>query len=72
MDVSDEVPEKNTIWNDKERLGKQGMQECFECLDKELREAGLFKSKGKIVDARLDRVLWMYPSNATAGRRTSR
>ena len=51
MDVSDEVPEKNTIWNDKERLGKQGMQECFECFDKELREAGLLASKGKIVDA---------------------
>jgi hypothetical protein len=40
--------DKNTIWNYKKRLGKQGMQECF---GKELREAGLLASKGKIMAA---------------------
>ena len=51
MDVSDAVPDKNTIWNFKERLGAEGIGVWFERFDKELRESGLLASKGKIVDA---------------------
>ena len=51
LDVSDAVPDKNTIWNFKERLGAEGIGVCLERFDKESRESGLLASKGKIVDA---------------------
>ena len=51
LDVGDAVPEKNSIWNFKERLGEKGMRGCFDLFDEVLRESGLLASKGKIVDA---------------------
>ena len=51
LDVSDAVPDKNTIWNFKERLGPEGLGACFERFDQVLRESGMLASKGKIIDA---------------------
>jgi len=51
LDVGDKVPDKNTIWNFKERLGEKGLKGCFELFDEVLRDQGLFASQGKIVDA---------------------
>lgn len=51
LDVGDKVPDKNTIWNFKERLGEQGLQGCFALFDEVLRAQGLLASRGKIVDA---------------------
>lgn len=51
LDVGDKVPDKNTIWNFKERLGEKGMKGCFALFDEVLRANGLLASRGKIVDA---------------------
>lgn len=51
LDVGDEVPDKNSIWTFKERLGEKGLRACFDLFDEVLRETGLLASKGKIVDA---------------------
>lgn len=51
LDVGDQVPDKNTIWNFKERLGGKGLKGCFALFDEVLRASGLLASRGKIVDA---------------------
>lgn len=51
LDVGDPVPDKNSIWTFKERLGEPGLRACFELFDAVLRESGLLASRGKIVDA---------------------
>lgn len=45
------VPDKNSIWDFKERLGEDGARGLFERFDDYLREAGLMARGGKIVDA---------------------
>lgn len=51
LDVGDAVPDKNSIWNFKERLGEKGLRACFDLFDEVLQESGLLASRGKIVDA---------------------
>jgi len=51
LDVGDAVPDKNSIWVFKERLGEQGLRACFALFDEVLRATGLLASRGKIVDA---------------------
>lgn len=51
LDVSSEVPDKNTVWLFKERLGKDGVKALFKTFESALLELGLTASPGKIVDA---------------------
>lgn len=51
LDVGDPVPDKNSIWTFKERLGEKGVRAGFDLFDEVLRECGLLASRGKIVDA---------------------
>lgn len=51
LDVSSEVPDKNTVWLFKERLGKDGVKELFKAFESALLKLGLTASPGKIVDA---------------------
>lgn len=47
----DELPDKNTIWDFKERLGAEGVAALFELFDKELAARGIHGKEGVIVDA---------------------
>jgi len=49
--TGDRVPDRNSIWNFKETLGPEGVEELFQEFDRLLSEAGLLASKGKIIDA---------------------
>ncbi len=49
--VADSMPDKNTIWNFKERLGKAGVKQLFKKFETYLRESRILVRKGKIVDA---------------------
>ena len=49
--MGDGVPDKNTIWDFKQRLGSQGMKSLFELFGALLAEKGLVGKGGKIVDA---------------------
>ncbi len=51
LSVGDGVPDKNTIWDFKQRLGRQGMKSLFELFGGLLAENGLVGKGGKIVDA---------------------
>jgi IS5 family transposase len=51
LSVGDAVPDKNTIWDFKQRLGPQGMKRLFELFGVLLSEQGLVGKGGKIVDA---------------------
>lgn len=51
LSVGDGVPDKNTIWDFKQRLGPQGMKSLFELFRGLLAEKGLVGKGGKIVDA---------------------
>lgn len=51
LDVSSEVPNKNTVWLFKERLGDKGIQELFCLFEHHLLDHGLTASPRKIVDA---------------------
>ena len=51
LDVGDAVPDKNSLWTFKERLGAKGLRGCFALFDEVLRATGLLASRGKIVDA---------------------
>lgn len=51
LSVGDKVPDKNTIWDFKQRLGRQGMKRLFDLFGKLLAEQGLVGKGGKIVDA---------------------
>lgn len=45
------IPDRNTIWKFKERLGSEGMEAVFAAFNRVLEGSGLSASKGKIVDA---------------------
>jgi len=51
LDVHDKVPDKNTVWTFKERLGAEGVQALFEQFNARLERQGLMGREGKIVDA---------------------
>lgn len=51
LDVGDDVPDKNSIWHFKDRLGAKGLRACFALFDQVLRETGLLAGRGKIIDA---------------------
>ena len=51
MGLSDDVPDKNTIWAFKERLGDEGNQALFDEFEDLLNHSGLTSTKGKIIDA---------------------
>ena len=51
LSVGDGAPDKNTIWDFKQRLGWQGMKSLFELFGGLLAEKGLVGKGGKIVDA---------------------
>lgn len=51
LDVGDDVPDKNSIWHFKDRLGSKGLRACFDLFDQVLRETGLLAGRGKIIDA---------------------
>lgn len=45
------MPDRNTIWKLKERLGSAGMEAVFAALNRVLEASGLSANKGKIVNA---------------------
>ncbi len=49
--MGDGAPDKNTIWDFKQRLGWQGMKSLFELFGSLLAENGLVGKGGKIIDA---------------------
>jgi len=51
LDVHDKVPDKNTVWLFKERLGAEGVQALFAQFNARLEAQGLMGREGKIVDA---------------------
>ncbi len=51
LSVGDGAPDKNTIWDFKQRLGWQGMKSLFELFGSVLAENGLVGKGGKIIDA---------------------
>jgi IS5 family transposase len=51
LDAGDDVPDKNSIWHFKDRLGSKGLRACFDLFDQVLRETGLLAGRGKIIDA---------------------
>ncbi len=52
LTLSDDVPDKNTIWDFKEKLGASGgIEKLFKRFERHLRDAGLVGQEGKIVDA---------------------
>jgi len=51
LNIADDVPDKNTIWVYKERLGEEGIEELFNQFDRYLHQNGIIGTKGKIVDA---------------------
>lgn len=51
LDRGGRVPDKNSIWDFKERLGSEGVRGLFEHFDAYLAEAGLKAREGRIVDA---------------------
>lgn len=51
LSVSDKVPDKNTIWLFKQRLGAEGVQALFEHFKCCLQAGGFEVSSGKIIDA---------------------
>lgn len=52
LTLADEVPDKNTIWDFKQRLVEAGaIEKLFEAFGVHLKEKGLLVQEGKIVDA---------------------
>jgi IS5 family transposase len=51
LDIHDKVPDKNTVWTFKERLGPEGVRALFERFNALLEARGLMGREGKIVDA---------------------
>ena len=50
LSIADRMPDKNTIWNFKEKLGKDGIKALFEKCEQYLYESGITARKGQIVD----------------------
>ena len=51
LQPGDATPDRNTIWDFKERLGPDGVVELFRAFNARLAEAGVRGQEGKIVDA---------------------
>lgn len=51
LESGGKIPDKNAIWDFKERLGPEGIRGLFEHFDAYLAEAGLKASGGRIIDA---------------------
>lgn len=51
LSIADRMPDKNTIWNFKEKVGKEGIKALFKKFEQYLYESGITAKKGKIVDA---------------------
>lgn len=51
LGVGDPSPDRNTIWEFKQRLGEEGVRAVFDLFETNLREMGLMGRAGKIVDA---------------------
>ena len=51
LETGGKVPDKNSIWDFKERLGEEGARGLFDLFDQYLREAGLMVRGGRILDA---------------------
>ena len=53
LDIETEgrIPDRTTIWNFKESIGKDGAERLFSCFHAQLEAAGLIGKKGRIVDA---------------------
>lgn len=51
LQVGDKAPDKNTIWDFKQRIGADGMKRLFALFGELLAEKGLVGKGGKIVDA---------------------
>lgn len=52
LTLAEDVPDKNTIWDFKEKLRMNGgIEKLFKHFEKHLREAGLVGQEGKIIDA---------------------
>lgn len=51
LDVSSPVPDKNTVWLFKNRLGVEGIKALFSTFEQKLYEMGLTATEGKIIDA---------------------
>jgi len=51
MELGEKSPDEKTIWLFKEQLGKEGIRELFDIFNKMLRELGLVKHEGSLVDA---------------------
>jgi len=51
MELGEKAPDEKTIWLFKEQMGKEGMKELFELLNKKLLEFGIVKREGSLVDA---------------------
>jgi len=51
MELGEKAPDEKTIWLFKEQLGKEGMRELFDLFNEKLRELGVVKREGSLVDA---------------------
>ena len=51
MELGEKAPDEKTIWLFKEQLGKEGMRELFDIFNTKLKELGLVKREGSIIDA---------------------
>lgn len=47
----DRVPDRNTIWDFREKLGEKGLRELFDELGKRLEEKSIVVREGSLVDA---------------------
>jgi IS5 family transposase len=51
MELGEKSPDSKTLWLFKENLGKEGMRELFDLFDGKLRELGIVKQEGTLIDA---------------------
>jgi IS5 family transposase len=51
MELGEKSPDAKTIWLFKERIGKEGMRELFDFLNKKLVTLGVVKREGSLIDA---------------------
>ena len=51
LQMGDDIPDANTLWDFKETLGHQGAERLFAHFDKHLGDQGIIGREGSIVDA---------------------
>ena len=51
MEMGEKAPDAKTIWLFKEQLGKDGMRKLFDLFNEKLRELGILKREGSLIDA---------------------